>query len=148
MLAAILTAVALTACHRGSSDQTAYMRSMSLPTPFVSESASSLPSFSAETYRTGHRTLTASQVALIRKTLVFVKPCQRDFLRYAFPKDPDYPFVIFFQQSTPFEATPVLWTHNMYYDPHDGRVFATSDGYSPNNTQFEVDHMGCDGILR
>ncbi len=35
----------------------------------------------------------------------------------------------------------------MFFDPHDGRIFAGS-GSNPkwNGIQFEVNHTGCDGV--
>ena len=108
------------------------------------------PSFSAEDYRTFHGKLDRSEVALIRKTLSLVKPCQRSLVRFAFPSDggTDFPFVVFFQGSAPFEATHALWTHNMFYDPHNGDIVAGS-GPVPkwNGIQFEVNRVGCDGTL-
>jgi len=107
------------------------------------------PSYSAEDYRTLHNVkLSGTEITLIRKTLSLTKPCQRPFLRFAFPSDggAEFPFVLFFQGAAPFEAIHALWTNNMWYDPHDGRIFAMS-GSNPkwNGIRFEVDHTGCDG---
>ena len=107
------------------------------------------PSFSVDEYRTFHKvTLSGGELSLIRKTLSLVKPCQRPFLRFAFPSDggTEFPLVLFFQGSAPFEAIHALWTNNMFYDPHDGRILPMSgDNPKWNGIQFEVDHTGCDG---
>jgi hypothetical protein len=148
-LVACVMAVLLTACHRGSADQTAYMRNIRIPTPTQSPS---WPSFLAEDYRKFRKpVLTPNEVSLIRKTLSLVTPCQRRILRYAFPSDggTESPFALFFQGSAPFEATHALWTNNLFYDPHDGRIFpGAGDHPKWDGIQFEVSHTGCDGEPR
>jgi hypothetical protein len=108
------------------------------------------PSFVAEDYRRFRKiNLSNSELALIHKTLALVKQCQRAFLRFAFPSDggTEFPFALFFQGSEPFEATHALWTNNMFYDPHDGRIFPGSGDLPKwNGISFEVNNLGCDGV--
>jgi hypothetical protein len=103
------------------------------------------PSFLAEDYRTFHkRTLTRGEVALIRKTLALVKPCQRALLRFAFSSNRDVlSFVLFFQ--TPYGAGfHVLWTSNMYFKPEDGTVFPVSGPIPPwHGIRYDVEHTTC-----
>ena len=145
-LIAFLIAVALSACHRGSTDQSAYMRNLTAPPQAPSPPA--WPSFRAEDYRTFHKeTLTRSEVSLIRKTLPLVKPCQRSLLRFAFPENAgtEFPFVLFFRPLN-YAWPHALWMHNMFYKPMEGEIFP-GNGPEPdwNGIRYDVEHTGCDG---
>jgi hypothetical protein len=84
------------------------------------------PSYWAQLYQDpGHPTLTRSQVALIRKTLVLLKPCQIAQLRYAFPRDSGLDFVLYFFSKDPLHFQPaVLWSYDADYDQVEGGVIS------------------------
>ena len=95
--------------------------------------------------RPGQPTITQRQAALVRRTLSLVKPCQSDMLRYAFPSNggTDFPLVIFFQGSFPFESTHA---HNMFYNPHNGEIFPMSGDFTnAENARWDINHTGCNG---
>jgi hypothetical protein len=112
--------------------------------------ASPWPSYLAKDYdKPGHPALTSRQVALIRKTLALVRPCQVAVLLYAFPENivPNYRMVLFFR--SPNGWPHALWTDNMYYKEVEGKVFPGASGpYNPdpNGIRYEVEHTGCDGV--
>jgi hypothetical protein len=104
------------------------------------------PSYLAEDYREYHNfRLSSSQVALVRKTLALVKPCQRAILRYAFPSNPDgVRFVLFFATSA--GAWPhVLWTNRVYFKVDSGEVFPMSGSFTfpENSIRYDVVHTSC-----
>jgi hypothetical protein len=106
------------------------------------------PNYLAKDYeKPGHPTLTTRQKSTIRFALAKVEPCQRAFLRYAFPRNgDDSPFVLFFQGQA--SSWPhVFWTNNMYYKPADGEIFPGSGGDAPPPGQrfitWDIDHAGC-----
>jgi hypothetical protein len=141
-----LMAALLTACNRGSTDQTAYMKNATVSTP-AAMPAQAWPSFAARDYRSFHKqTLTAGEVSSIRKTLSAVKPCQRRFLRFAFASNAG--FVLFFDLSNTIWPR-VLWTDNTYYKKIEGTVFQLSGPRSARNSGIEwaVRTTGCDGRL-
>lgn len=106
------------------------------PTPTIT-----WPTFLAEDYREfSGRTLTPSEVALIRKTLALVKPCQRPLLRFAFPPNGDTTFVLYFQ-SADGNAFHVLWTRNLYFRPDDGTTFAMMVSHS--NIRSDIADQPC-----
>ena len=145
-LIAFLSVVLLTACHRNSSDQSAYMRNLTAPS--ATPSPPLWPSYYAEDYRTfDKKTLTRNEVSLIRKTLSLVKPCQRRILRFAFPSNAvsEFPLVLFFQEQD-YVWPHALWTHNMFYKPVEGEVFP-APGPEPdwNGVRYDVEHTACDG---
>jgi hypothetical protein len=145
LITAFLMAAALAACHRGSSDQTAYMRSIHLPSPAPSLAA--WPTYVATDYdKRGHPALTKKQAALIRYTLSLLKPCQAALLRYAFPNN--FPgMVLFFQPSDPSTWPYVLWTKHLGYKPTEGEAFPMPDADWPipkwKGTAYEVVHQSC-----
>jgi hypothetical protein len=106
------------------------------------------PSYPALDYaRPGHPNLTSSQVALIRKTLALVKPCQAAQLRYAFPSNgyPSGEMLLFFET---FKGVPhALWTTNVFYKPDEGQEFPVPYGNMepPNGqgTAYEAQHQSC-----
>jgi hypothetical protein len=123
--------------------------SVALADPTPAATASPWPTYGALDYRTPgrHPALTQAEVAKIRNMLARVKPCQRKFLRYAFP-DPaengDLPFVMFFG---PYEAghiPHVLGAGNVDYDPAEGRVepfiLQQDVDYS---LKADIDQLGC-----
>jgi hypothetical protein len=85
-------------------------------------------------------------MSMIRFALARVKPCQRAFLRYAFPRNGDrLSFVLFFQ-GPPYEWPHVFWTNNMYYKPIEGDEFPGASGDEPpkwNGLEWDIDHAGC-----
>jgi hypothetical protein len=108
------------------------------------------PSYWAQDYENpGHPTLTRSEVALIRKTLALLKPCQAAQLRYAFPRG--YPaihkMVLFFWSRDPSMQPHVLWSYNGYYTPSEG--VEVSDPWSGKGVPtdlggaYEVQHHDC-----
>jgi hypothetical protein len=105
------------------------------------------PSYLAKDYETrGHPTLTRRQTSMIRFALAKVKPCQRAFLRYAFPQNGSYlPFVLFFQTHS-YQWSHVFWTNNIYYKSLAGEEFAGSPGNEPpkwDGLKWDIDHAGC-----
>ena len=138
-------AALLTACHRGSTDQSAYMKGFGLATP-APPPAHAWPNYAAQAYRSFHkRPLTPGQASVIRKTLTLVKPCQRPFLRFAFPSNGQ--FVVFFDLSN-VVWPHVLWTRNQYYKKLEGIVF-TLPGASGGSAGIasDVKSAGCNGQL-
>jgi hypothetical protein len=62
--------------------------------------------------------LTASEVALIRKALALVKPCQQQWLKYSFDNaDPTGNTIdLYFEPSDPRQETAaIFWTGDYYY---------------------------------
>jgi hypothetical protein len=136
------SAALLTACANRSRTAQAFAHyTFHAPTPTPTS-----PSFSAEDYRLFHKkTLTPSEVAMIRKTLALVKPCQRPLLRFAFPSDgdPDFPFVLFFAGNS---WPHVLWSNNVYFKTEEGTIFAGASGDAPiprRGIRYDVDHETC-----
>ena len=119
---AFLVATLLTACHHSSADQTAYMRHMAAP---VVAATPDHPTYLAKDYnRPGHPPLTASEVRLIRKTLVAVKSCQLVSWRYALPEN--FQGIALYFRDADAAGFPVLWERNTSYDVEEGSAGATS----------------------
>lgn len=83
----------------------------------------------------GQPKLTAAQVALIRKTLAVVKPCQQSLLRYSFDNgDPSGKMIdLYFEPTDDPTASSVhvLWQGDLYYRFEEGSAFAEPfDGQS------------------
>jgi hypothetical protein len=101
------------------------------------------PSYLARDYdKPGHFKFTVKEEALVRKTLAIVKPCQRAFLRYAFPSNGDMHMVLYLEN---LHGNPhVLWTKNIYYQPLTGEL-NTLPGAEPewDGIQYDVEHAGC-----
>ena len=77
--------------------------------------------------------LTRRQTSMIRFALAKVKPCQRAFLRYAFPQNGSYlPFVLFFQTHS-YQWSHVFWTNNIYYKSLAGEEFGVRQVTSRRN---------------
>ncbi|MBV9333308.1 MAG: hypothetical protein JO146_04825 [Candidatus Eremiobacteraeota bacterium] len=74
-----------------------------------------------------------------------MKPCQRPFLRFAFPSNGQ--FVVFFDLSN-VVWPHVLWTRNQYYKKLEGIVFTLpgASGGSPGIAS-DVKSAGCNGQL-
>lgn len=91
---------------------------VALPSPMPTWS-----NYSALGYKADH-TLTRSEVAAIRRTLAALRPCQRQYLRYAFPANPEglLPFALFMDRMD-VAAEHVLYTNNVYMDRDSGEVF-------------------------
>jgi len=139
----LLIAAVLTACNRGSNDQTAYMKS-AIVTP-IPPPPSPWPSFVAQDYRSLHKQrLLPGEVSSIRNTLTLVKPCQRQFLRFAFSQNGG--FVLFFDLSNSIWPH-VLWTDNTYYKKLEGTVFKVPDHGTGRNAgiEWDVKTTGCNG---
>jgi hypothetical protein len=104
------------------------------------------PSYLAQDYKDHRTPLTKSQIAMIRSALAQVKPCQRAFLRYAFPKHgAGLDFVLFFL-GPPYAFPHVFWTNNLYYKPNLGEAFPGPSGVAPvqwNGLKWDIDHTGC-----
>lgn len=108
------------------------------------------PSYAATDFnKPSQPKLSATQVALIRKTLALTTPCQAARLRYAFPRDEFDNMVLFFQPTGPGEFPHLLWSDDLYYDPTTGRESAyPNDGHpAPKGfgTAYEVQHWSCPG---
>lgn len=86
------------------------------PISVASPSPTPWPSYLAKDFENrGHPKLTTKEMKMIRLALARVEPCQRVFLRYAFPSDADVlPFILFFQGPA-YEYPHVFWTNNSYY---------------------------------
>jgi len=110
------------------------------------------PSYLARDYsKTGQPRLTAAEAAKLRNTLSIIKPCRHAFLRYAFPKNPDFlAFVMFFQPSAASEQEGgdlrpmphILEEGNAHYKPWSGEAFATPD-WESNEISVDVENRGC-----
>jgi hypothetical protein len=81
-------------------------------------------------------------VALIRKTLALLRPCQIAQLRYAFPRDrPDY-MVLFFFTTDPLHSYPaVLWTYSGSYDQAEGALISLPDDTSEPDDDYLTNMM-------
>lgn len=122
------------------------MKSIAVATP-APPPAHAWPNFAAKDYGSFHRQpLTPSQVSSIRKTLALVKPCQQQFLRFAFPSNGS--FVLFFDLSNVIWPH-VLWTKNEYYKKLEGTVFLLPGTKVAGNAgiQSDVKSAGCNGQL-
>lgn len=141
----VLTALIVASCSKASqSGPQSFANYAFHPSP-----SATWPSFPAQDYRTssGH-SLRNSDVALIRKTLALIKPCQRAILRYAFPSNPEVVrFVLFFQ--TAILWPHVLWTRNLYFKRDVGEVFALSGNlpFSEDNIRFEIENTQACGKM-
>lgn len=124
--------------------------------PAVAPYFAGWPNYLAKDYgRTGQPTLTAAEVTRIRNVLAVIKPCQRAFLRYAFPKNSDFlPFVIFFEppasdlsqiHEDPSEhpALHVLEEGDVDYKLWEGEVFVTPD-WESDKISVDINERGCD----
>jgi hypothetical protein len=96
------------------------------------------PSYLARDYnKPGHFKLTEKEATLIRKTLALAEPCQRAFLRYAFPSNGNLHMVLYLEN---LHGNPhVLWTNNIYYQQLTGEL-NTLPGAEPewNGIQYDV----------
>ncbi len=122
------------------------MKNLSVATP-ERPPAHAWPSYGAQGYRSFHKQpLTPSQASLIQKTLSVVKPCQRQFLRFAFPSNAG--LVLFFDLSN-VSWPHVLWTPNTYYKKVEGSVFTLPGATGGRNAGIESDikSAGCNGQL-
>jgi hypothetical protein len=65
----------------------------------------------------GQPKLTGSEVALIRKALALVKPCQQQWLKYSFDNaDPTGNTIdLYFEPSDRQETAAIFWTGDYYY---------------------------------
>lgn len=80
-----------------------------------------LPTYLALAYdRRGHPPLTAAEIALIRRTLSLLRPCQAQQLRYAFPTNRKNTVALFFNDPEPAIEPHVLWTFNDVYSRAEG----------------------------
>jgi hypothetical protein len=146
MLACLLLVGCAAIRTHGQQSEPSQFRNFTFHPPTATPTPPSWQSYRAEDYRTfDKKTLTRSEVSLIRRTLSLVKPCQRPLLRFAFPANggTNFPFVLFFQ--SPDDGWPhVLWTNNMYYKPVEGEIFPTP-GYEPNwhGIRYDVEHQSC-----
>jgi len=127
---ALLMALALTACHHGSNDQTRYMRNISLsePTP-APETTLASKYVAINAGRPGQPRLTLDEIDRVQKVLREVKPCQRTLLRYAFPGGDrkNGAIAVFFpivQEGHGYSGSHVFGTTNGIY-MWNGRVIGT-----------------------
>ncbi len=91
----------------------------------------------------GQPTLTAKEVARIRKVLALVKPCQRAMVEYAFPENED--FILFFQTAGG-SPHPFGESGNAFYNESQGLVepFASGDGSPPpGDLGYDIAHTPC-----
>ncbi len=130
----------LAGCNHNKSTQSFANYTFRLPSP-----APTWPNYSATDYKNDRKhSLTPSDVRALRKTLAALKACQRPYLRYAFPSNPDVmPFVLFLNR-TDVSAEHVLWTNNQYIDRQDGNVFP-ANGPLPdwNGIEYEAAALNC-----
>jgi hypothetical protein len=128
---------------------------MPSPLPTAAPYFAGWPNHLAKDYgRTGQPSLTAAEATKIRNVLAAIKPCQRTFLRYAFPKNSDFlPFVMFFEPPasdlSQFHPDPnmhptlhVLEEGNADYKLWDGEVFATPY-WESSDLYVDIKERGC-----
>jgi hypothetical protein len=144
-----LTSAWLVACTNGHSPQrSTSVSAENLRIASPSPTPSPWPSYLAKEYdNPGHPRLTTQQRELIRRTMVRVRPCQLEYLRYAFPREPvtSHNMVLFFAST--LGAWPhVLWSRNLFYKPDEGMVFAGSATYpipKYNGIEYDVNQRAC-----
>jgi hypothetical protein len=110
------------------------------------------PTYLARDYRkTGQPQLTGAEVTKLRNTLAVIKPCQRAFLRYAFPKNSDFlRFVMFFEPSVASKeeggdlrpAPHIFGEGNADYKPWSGEAFVTPY-WESDKIGVDVKDRGC-----
>lgn len=142
VLGLVLVPLALASCAKG-----AHNSSQSFANYTFHGSNARWPIYPAANYQSAHdSSLTSGDVALIRKTLTLVKPCQRATLTYAFPSNPrSARFVLFLRNSdTPWPH--VLWTQNMFFKPDSGLIFSALGKlpYSQTDIRYDTEHARCD----
>lgn len=114
---------------------------------FHASSVAKWPIYLAKDYQSSpNRSLTSGDVALIRKTLTLVKPCQRATLTYAFPSSPRTVRFVLFLPNTNTAWPHVLWTQNKFFKPDSGLVFSALGKlpYSQSDIRYDVAHASCD----
>lgn len=144
--AAILTGL-LVDCSRGAGSD-----STSRSHVTASRAFTPWPSYLAKGYnKPGHPELTRKETLTIRRVLAVVRPCQRSFLRYAFPDlhPTDLPMVMFFEprpselfSSGVVEAPHVLGEGNVHYKPREGEAIATPD-WESSDLRVDIKRLGC-----
>jgi hypothetical protein len=81
---ALIIIAVLMACHRGTADQTSYMRHFAIPSVSPLPGQTEAPTFAAlDAGRPGQPELTEEERAEVRAVLREVRPCQRQLVRYA-----------------------------------------------------------------
>jgi hypothetical protein len=105
------------------------------------------PSYLAKNYRVPqqHPALTAEEAARIRAMLARVKPCQRAFLRYAFPSNGGG-MVMFFlpHPENGTQAPSVLGEGSLTYKTDDGTAEAPPPAIGEQHSlQNEIDRADC-----
>jgi hypothetical protein len=91
----------------------------------------------------GQPTLTAKEVARIRKVLALVKPCQRAMVEFAFPENED--FILFFQ-SAGGNPHPFGESGNTIYNESQGLVQPVpydSNSPPPGDLGYDIAHTPC-----
>jgi len=95
----------------------------------------------------GHPVLTSAQVALIKKTLARVKPCQRALVRYGLfgPSTTD---IVFFFAVGPRQGTHPFGQGSVMYFPDGGYSNAVPDNgdaakMEREGIQWDIDHQPC-----
>jgi hypothetical protein len=150
-LAVLAVSAGLCACARGGNATSAQaLRPSASPmslTPGHPITRTPAPTYLAQDYtRAGRPPLTVDEIGMIRDALAKVKPCQRAFLLYAFPSNPDFglPLVLFFKEPDPTQVAHVFGTTGVYIQK-DGEVFVTPIGVPrvPSSISFDVEHTGC-----
>jgi hypothetical protein len=143
---ALIIAAMLTACHRSSTDQTAYMRGFSIPSPGIPAlGPAPAPTYVALDYgKPDQPKLTEKEASKIRAVLGKVKPCQRPLVQYALldGKPPDGRLAVFFrivQTGREYRAPHVFGTRNEIY-LLNGKLHATKDSESDD---FAIAHEPC-----
>jgi hypothetical protein len=146
LLATYLLLGAVAGCTRNSDEGRARSTPSTAATVALPSPAPTWANYPALDYAADHKhVLTRADVAAIRRTLAALRPCQRQYLRYAFPVNPDglLPFVLFMDRAD-VEAEHVLYTNNLYIDRFSGEAFPAS-GYVPkwNGVQRDAAAFDC-----
>lgn len=144
-LGTLLTVVACNASHASVGTQSAISpQIVAQAEPFPSPSLWS--SYKALDYRTARLPLTTREATQVRHILFRVKPCQRQFVYYAYPSNADEPepLVVFFKDRRG-SWRHVLGERNEAYKQIEGEIFPEAPGDHDYSLEADIRAEPCPG---